>query len=157
MSRDMTLAEFRRQLAALKRDIPAVMDELVIGEGRYAADQAKRICKQDRIVNIGAYRENFHSGDVAIRKGHEYKIDVFNNLDYAKPLEYGFRSHFVPGYWDGKVFVYVPGYPGGMYVGPPGGFVKGHLTLTRAVEQTRKTQEARLNRRLNTILKERLK
>lgn len=154
---DKTLAQFRDQFAALKADIPAVMDELVVGEGRYARDQAVRICKEDKIVNIGTYRENFHSGDVAIRAGADYKVDVFNNLDYAKPLEFGFRSHFVPGYWDGHVFVYVPGYPGGMYVGPPGGFVSGHFTLTRAVERTKQTQDARLNRKLNAILKERLK
>lgn len=82
------------------------MVSLAVGEGRYARDQARKICKEENIVNTGDYRRNFKSGTKAIRAGNSYKIDVFNNLDYAKPLEYGFRSHFVPGHWEGNSFKY---------------------------------------------------
>ena len=99
------LVAFQNQLQALENDIPEIMDQLAVGEGRYARDQARKICKEEGIVNTGDYRRNFKSGTKAIRAGRAYKIDVFNNLDYAKPLEYGFRSHFVPGHWEGSSFV----------------------------------------------------
>lgn len=89
--------------------------------------------------------------------GTSYKIDVYNNLDYAKHLEYGFRSHFVPGYWEGHTFVYQPGFPGGMYVGPYNGFVRGHFTLMRAIRRTKQTQDARLQRKQDKIIREGLR
>lgn len=152
------LVVFQNQLQALENDIPEIMDQLAVGEGRYARDQARKICKEEGIVNTGDYRRNFKSGTKAIRAGRAYKIDVFNNLDYAKPLEYGFRSHFVPGHWEGSSFVYQKNDPeGGMFVGPPGGFVRGHFTLLRAVKRTKTTQAARLNRKMDRIIKDRLK
>lgn len=152
------LVAFQVQLQALENDIPEIMDQLAVGEGRYARDQARKICKEESIVNTGNYRRNFKSGTKAIRAGSAYKIDVFNNLDYAKPLEYGFRSHFVPGHWEGSSFVYQRNDPeGGMFVGPPGGFVRGHFTLLRAVKRTKTTQAARLNRKMDRIIKDRLK
>lgn len=152
------LVAFQNQLQAMENDIPEIMDQLVVGEGRYARDQARKICKEEGIVNTGDYRRNFKSGKKAIRAGRSYKIDVFNNLDYSKPLEYGFRSHFVPGHWEGSSFVYQKNDPeGGMYVGPPGGFVRGHFTLLRAVKRTKTTQAARLNRKMDRIIKDRLK
>lgn len=152
------LVAFQNQLQALENDIPEIMDQLAVGEGRYARDQARKICKEEGIVNTGDYRRNFKSGTKAIRAGRAYKIDVFNNLDYAKPLEYGFRSHFVPGHWEGSSFVYQKNDPeGGMFVGPPGGFVRGHFTLLRAVKRTKTTQAARLNRKMDRIINDRLK
>lgn len=152
------LVAFQNQLQALENDIPEIMDQLAVGEGRYARDQARKICKEEGIVNTGDYRRNFKSGTKAIRAGRAYKIDVFNNLDYAKPLEYGFRSHFVPGHWEGSSFVYQKNDPeGGMFVGSPGGFVRGHFTLLRAVKRTKTTQAARLNRKMDRIINDRLK
>lgn len=152
------LVAFQNQLQALENDIPEIMNQLAVGEGRYARDQARKICKEEGIVNTGDYRRNFKSGTKAIRAGHAYKIDVFNNLDYAKPLEYGFRSHFVPGHWEGSSFVYQKNDPeGGIFVGPPGGFVRGHFTLLRAVKRTKTTQAARLNRKMDRIINDRLK
>lgn len=152
------LVAFQNQLQALENDIPEIMDQLAVGEGRYARDQARKICKEEGIVNTGDYRRNFKSGTKAIRAGRAYKIDVFNNLDYAKPLEYGFRCHFVPGHWEGSSFVYQKNDPeGGMFVGSPGGFVRGHFTLLRAVKRTKTTQAARLNRKMDRIINDRLK
>lgn len=167
------LIEFQKKLEALRDDIPEIMEELVVGEGSYAVKQAKLICKNDipDVINTGDYRNNFHTGDKALsftgnephdgsrpkRKGKWYKIDVYNNLDYAKPLEYGFRSHFVPGHWAGKTFVYNRNDPkGGMYVGEHGGYVRGRFVLKRAIKNTKDTQEARLKRKQEQIIKDRL-
>ena len=171
------LMAFQNQIQALKDDIPEIMDSLgsvyedlrresaeklkaircvaytigglAVGEGRYARDQARKICKEENIVNTGDYRRNFKSGTKAIRAGNSYKIDVFNNLDYAKPLEYGFRSHFVPGHWEGNSFKYQRN-------DPDGGYVRGHFTLRRAIRRTKTTQAARLNRKMDRIIRQRM-
>lgn len=146
------LIAFQKELEALQNDIPEIMDRIVVQEGMYARDQARKICKEDGIVNTGNYRRNFKSGTKAIRAGNVYKIDVYNNLDYAGHLEYGFRGHWVPGYWDGNSFVYVKGYrEGGMYVK----FTPGHYTLKRAIENTKKNQDRRIERKYLQELKKR--
>lgn len=155
--RDME--RWEAQLAELERDFPQIMSELVVGEGVYAVDQAKKICKNDSpdIVNTGEYRRNFKSDTKARRSGKTYIVRFYNNLEYAKHLEYGFRSHFVPGHWEGNVFVYNRDDPeGGMFVGPKGGIVRGHFTVRRAVERTKSTQDARLERKLDAIVRRRL-
>ena len=132
------LKAYRDRLEAMKNAAPAIVEELAVGEGVYAVKQARLIAKNDRIVDTGAYRMNWHCGDRARpasdssqehdgspprRQGTSYQIDVYNNLDYAGHLEYGFRSHFVPAkYLSGE---YLKKFPNGMYVGPPGGYVQG--------------------------------
>lgn len=165
------ISEMRKRMEALADDMPKIMEQLVIGEGVYAVTQARRICKEEGIVNNGTYRMNFHTGNRASapsisaeaydgkrirQKGSNYFIDVYNNLDYAQHLEHGFRSHFVPGYWQGHTFVYQPGFPGGMYVGPYNGFVPGHFVLRRAIRRTKLTSDARIQRKFDSILNQRI-
>ena len=156
MSVDNTdLISFLSKLEKLADDMPQIMNRLAVDEGRYARDQARKICREERIVDTSHYIRNFKSGSEAIKTGTLYKVDVYNNVDYAKPLEYGFRSHFVPGrYLSGK---YRTLYPSGMYVGKPGGFVRGRFTLTRAKKRGEITRDARLTRELYSIINERLK
>ena len=162
------LEEFQRKLAALKEQVPEFLRALALGEGVHAASEARRICKAEGIVNTGNYRENWHAGDRRVgtrskdvsdgckarARGKTYSIDIYNNAEYAKHLEYGFRSHFVPGRWEGKTFVYQPGFPGGMYVGPKGGYVRGHFVLKRAVRRTELAQPNRLRRKQDKFLRE---
>lgn len=143
------LIALQQKLQALERDIPEIMDRLVVQEGEYAVGQAKKICKEEGIVNLGDYRRNFKCGTKAIRTGNAYKIDVYNNLDYAGHLEYGFRGHFVPDkYLSGH---YREEFPDGMYVH----FHPGHHTLKRAIDNTKKSQDARLERKYLLELKKR--
>lgn len=152
------LIAFRNALQEIRDDMPKIMDKLVVGEGVYAAGQAKKIATDQKVVNLGEYRRSFHADEKAQRSGDWYRISFFNNADYAKHLEYGFRSHFVPGHWEGKTFVYNPGDPeGGMYVGPRGGYVNGHFVFRLAVRRTKDTKDARLKRKLNKELRDRLK
>lgn len=181
------LEAFQKRMDALRDDIPEIMEELIIGEGVFAVGEARNICGDDKpdIIDTGNYRNSFHAGDKSLRfkkkeehdgskpkkSGEWYKIDVYNNADYANHLENGFRSHFVPGYWEGKGksrrFVYVEDYrelesrleknePRGMYVGKPGGYVRGRFTLQRAIKRTKQTQEVRLKIKMEKIFDERL-
>ena len=161
------LQQFRDNLEAMKKDVPEIMEELAVGEGVYAVKQARLICKNDKIVNSGQYRMNWHAGDKARpaeasgkehdgskprKNGTSYQIDVYNNVDYAKHLEYGFRSHYVPAkYLDGY---YLKRFPNGFYVGTPGGYVKGRYVLKRAIKRTETTQNARLSRKWDAKVKQ---
>lgn len=158
---------FGDRLRGLRKEIPKIMEQLIVGEGVFAVKQAQSICTEDKVVNNGTYRMNFHTGNKSLtdpgnvlfdgskvrRSGNSYRIDVYNNLDYAKHLEWGFRSHFVPGYWEGHTFKYQPGFPGGMFVGPgKDRWVNGHFTLHRALRRTKQTQDARLMRKFDKIV-----
>ena len=161
------LEQFRDNLLAMREHVPEIMEELVVGEGVYAVKQVRSICKQEGIVNTGQYRMNWHAGNRANpaeasgkehdgsaprKQGTSYTIDVYNNVDYAKHLEYGFRSHYVPAkHLSGK---YRQKFPDGLYVGTPGGYVKGRFVLKRAIKRTEITQKARLSRKWNQKVKE---
>lgn len=160
MSADINeLKRLRDNMQGMIDDMDQIMQQLTVGEGNYAVKQAKLICKEDSpdIVNSGDYRRNWHSSETATQTGRTFRVEVFNNLNYAKHLEYGFRSHFVPGHWEGNSFVYNPDDPeGGMYVGPFKGYVRGKFTLKRAMRRTELTQDARVKRKIDRILAERL-
>lgn len=146
------LVQFRDNLLDLIDDVPEIVEELVVGEGVYAVKQAKTIAKNDKIVDTGAYRNNFHAGNKAMahsnnkdhdgskpqRNGNTYRIDVYNNIDYAKHLEYGHRVVVVK---DGKKI-------------DTGKYVKGRFVLLRAIRRTKITQEARLKRKFDRKIKE---
>ncbi|MFR1755137.1 MAG: HK97 gp10 family phage protein [Oscillospiraceae bacterium] len=151
------LTQYIQQLEALKADIPAIMSKIATGEGDYAVKQARLICKNDHVVSTGAYRRNWQSDKAAKRSGHRYIVRFYNPLDYASHLEYGFRSHFVPGHWEGKTFVYSRNDPkGGMYVGPKGGYVRGKFVMRRAIKRTKDTQKVRIERKIMQEIKKRL-
>ena len=69
------ITEMRKRMEALVDDMPKIMEQLVIGEGVYAVGQARRICKEDGIVNNGTYRMNFHAGDKALSLGANESVN----------------------------------------------------------------------------------
>lgn len=151
------LMAWMQGIQKMQSDLPGILQEITVGEGVYARDQARLICTDEQIVNTGDYRENWKSDSKAKEAGNGYYVRFFNLLEYAIHLEYGFRSHFVPGHWEGYTFVYKPGDPeGGMFVGPYGGRVPGHFVMKRAVERTMKTQQARVTRKLMRALEKRM-
>ena len=160
------LRDYIERLTRLQEDAPNIIGQIAVSEGMYAVGQARKSCTTDLsepgrrktgIVNTGDYRRNWKSDKTARQSGNRYFIRVYNNLDYAKHLEYGFRSHFVPGHWAGHTFVYNRGDPaGGMYVGPPGGYVRGHFVLKRAVKRMKDTQQARVKRKIYKAIRQRM-
>ena len=150
------LVQYIENLKALRdTGLPDIMSEIAVGEGLFAVGEARKICKNDvpDIVNNGDYRRNWKSDKTAKRSGKRYIVRFYNPLDYAGHLEHGFRSHFVPGHWEGNTFVYNPDDPeGGMFVGPKGGYVRGRFVLRRAVKRTKDTQYARVNRKIDKAI-----
>lgn len=84
--------------------------------------------------NTGNLRRNWKVGKV-IREKESYYIEIFNNTEYASFVENGFRSHFVPGHWEGNVFVYNKNERTGMYVGSKGGWVEGKFMLKISIKE----------------------
>lgn len=170
----MTYDEYLKELEKLKADMPKIMDTLIKGEGEFAVKQAKLMATTEEpdTVNTGFYRNSFHygrkntfghgegagrdyDGSKSQRKGEDYSIDVYNSAEYAIHLEYGFRAHFVPGYWQGSTFVYDPAAREGMFVGKPGGYVPGKYHLRNALAITKRLQDARLSRKIKKELRRR--
>ena len=148
------LKAYRDRMQKLLDDMPEIIGKLAVGEGVYAVKQAKSLATERGVVNVGNYRRQFKADEKASVAGKRFWVKFYNNADYALFLEYGFRSHFVPGHWEGKSFVYQRGDPaGGMYVGPPGGYVPGHHVHRDATRRTKQTGEARLKRKFTVILK----
>ena len=151
-------------LEALKDDVPEIMSQIAVGEGQYAVRQARLICTEDPsepkrqktgVVNTGEYRRTWKSDKTAKRSGKRYIVRFFNDLDYASHLEYGFRSHFVPGdYLSGPLR---SKFPDGFYIGTPGGYVRGHYTMRRAVKKTKDSQQARVSRKFYREIRKRMK
>ena len=150
------LVQYIENLKALRdTGLPDIMSEIAVGEGVFAVGEARKICKNDvpDIVNNGDYRRNWKSDKTAKQSGKRYIVRFYNPLDYAGHLEYGFRSHFVPGHWEGNTFVHNRDDPeGGMFVGPKGGYVRGRFVLRRAVKRTKDTQYARVNRKIDKAI-----
>lgn len=150
MSADLAaLQAYCEALEALQDQFPAMMLNMVRQEGQYAVRRAKSITQQEHIINTGDYLRSWEIGEPVI-SGDSYAIEVHNNLHYAIHLEYPTRGHYVPGYWEGNLFIYQPGFPGGTY------FPKkpGHFVLRRAEQQTKSTQNARIRRKVNKYLRE---
>lgn len=154
------LVQWIGKLEQLTADIPDIMSQIAVGEGVYAVKQARLICTNDSpdIVNTGDYRRNWKSDQTAKRAGRRFIVRFYNPLDYAGHLEHGFRSHFVPGHWEGHTFVYNrDDAEGGMFVGPKGGYVRGRFTMKRAVKRTLDTQQARVSRKMDYEINKRMK
>lgn len=151
------LMQFRDRLQRLSAEVPNLLCEMADREGQYVVKRAKEICTKENIGNTGQYREGFHS-DPPQYDGRHISVRVYNGVDYAEYLEYGFRSHWVPGEWEGNTFVYMPGYTdGGMYVGPKGGYVRGHYVFHRALAMQKQSYERRMRHALSQKIAEKLR
>lgn len=150
------LKNLSRALKNAAKGTPAFLANLAEEEGQQLLQQAKTLASARQVKATGLYQRSFEAGPVQ-KGGAHHVVTVSNNAPYADYLEYGFRSHFVPGHWEGNAFVYQQNDPaGGMYVGPKGGFVPGKYIMRDAASATQKTQAARLKPKLAKYLRQHL-
>lgn len=133
---------FADNLSRAQREIPQMMREIIIGEGVYAVSQAKKICKDEKIIRTGNLRNSFHTDPAPRISGTRLRIDVHNSADYASHVEYG---HLAVGRTGGSL------HDRRRAAMMNGGFAPGKYILTRAIERTRATQTGRINRRLTRL------
>lgn len=75
------------------------------------AIQLQQKVMENTPVDTGHLRNNWNIGEIQ-KRGTEYYIEVYNNIEYAESVEYGHRQtpgRFVPGIGKRLVKDFVPG------------------------------------------------
>lgn len=82
------LEEWEQRLSkAIESQYPAEFRKMVIN----VAVQLQGRVKEHTPVKTGHLRNEWHIGDI-VKRGNEYYIEVYNNVEYAEPVEYGHRT-----------------------------------------------------------------
>lgn len=76
----------QRLTRAIERQYPEEFRQMVID----VATQLEGKVKEKTPVKTGHLRREWHVGEI-VKRGHEYYIEVYNNVEYAEPVEYGHR------------------------------------------------------------------
>ncbi len=139
------LVAFRNSLVRAQDGMTDFRKQLIVGEGVYAVKEAKKICKEERIIKTGNLRNSFHTDASPVVSGNIVRIDVHNTADYASHVEYG---HIAVGKGSGTLRDRRRKALAG------GKFVRGKYVLTRAVIRTLDTQPVRIGRKLDRYLKQ---
>lgn len=148
------LQKFKRELQKLEKG--AEREELI---RECLIEIAKRMIaevKRKTPVATGGLRDAWQI-DAIRQVGSLYEVIVENKAEYASFIEYGFESHFVPGYWVGSMFVYDKNAKEGMYVGKPGTRVPGRYMLKITTKQIQKVMPRIIEQRTKRFLERRLK
>ena len=165
------LKQYRKNLQDIKKDFPMYLAEMAVAEGNKFVKEAVRITDNERIYASKTYERSFHSDDTAVVSTGKVTVGIGNYANYSGYIEKGFRSHFVPGYWRGRVFVYDTTAKKGMIVGSytiketrckngkmfkravPTGTVAGKWVFKRACEKIKLTQRERFEGKINYYIK----
>lgn len=90
------LDEWEKELSrAIESQFPEEFNKMVYS---IAEDLWGRVIEKTPF-DTGHLRNEWKIGDM-VRRGNEYYIEVYNNVEYAEPVEYGHRTRgggFVPG------------------------------------------------------------
>ena len=144
-------SEFTKFLKKLE-GAPKAADEFMREFLLEMALRALNKIKKRTPVNSGDLRRTWMVGEI-VKHGNSYLVEIFNLKEYASYAEYGFRSHFVPGYWSGNNFVYDPNSKDGMYVGEKGGWVEGRFMATISMKEIEREFPKYLEKRQAEFLK----
>ncbi len=109
------LDEWEKKLAqVIENQYPEEFRRMVID----VAVQLQGKVKENTPVQTGHLRREWHIGDVQ-KRGNEYYIEVYNNVEYVEPVEYGHRLRGGKGFKKGahmmelsmkEVQKHLPGY-----------------------------------------------
>lgn len=80
----------------IEHDYPEEFIKMVIEEAAYL----EKTVKMKTPVDSGHLRDLWRIGNI-VKRGNEYYIEIYNNVEYAEAVEYGHRTRggngFVPG------------------------------------------------------------
>lgn len=109
------LEEWEKRLSqAIESQYPAEFREMVL---KLAGKLLKNV-KDNTPVKTGHLRREWHVGSIK-QRGSEYYIEVYNNVEYVEPVEYGHRTRGGKGFVKGahmmefslqEVQKHLPGY-----------------------------------------------
>lgn len=102
------LDEWEKRLAkVIESQYPKEFEEMVIDLAVQLEEKVKELTPQQ----TGHLRREWHVGNL-VKRGDEYYIEVYNNVEYAEAVEYGHRQkpgRFVPAIGKRLVNDFVPG------------------------------------------------
>ncbi len=147
-----------RELEKLRDHLKQVIDGRVVEKWieeclRDLAKKHIRKIKQRTPVNTGLLRNSWKISSIK-KNGSVYEIEIYTEIEYADFVEKGFRAHWVPGYWEGKQFVYDKNATTGMYVGKPGGWVEGRFMMKISEMELEREMPVFLKRKQQQLLKD---
>lgn len=91
------LDEWEKRLAqAIESQYPAGFRQMVID----IAVQLSGMVKENTPVKTGHLMDEWHIGEIE-KRGDEYYIEVYNNVEYCEPVEYGHRTRGGKGFKKG--------------------------------------------------------
>lgn len=91
------LDEWEKRLSqAIESQYPAEFREMVID----LAVQLQGKVKEKTPVKTGHLRREWHVGSIE-QRGNEHYIEVYNNVEYVEPVEYGHRTRGGKGFKKG--------------------------------------------------------
>ena len=91
------LDEWEQRLSeAIESQYPEEFREMVINVANELLGRVKEKTPKD----TGHLRREWHIGEI-VRHGNEYYIEVYNNVEYAEPVEYGHRTRGGKGFVKG--------------------------------------------------------
>lgn len=109
------LDEWEQRLSqAIESQYPAEFREMVLD----VAEQLQGKVKEKTPVKTGHLRREWHIGEIE-KRGNEYYVEVYNNVEYVEPVEYGHRKRGGKGFVRGahmmelslqEVQQHLPGY-----------------------------------------------
>lgn len=166
------MRKFKKNLQDMKGSFSDFLGQTVVAEGTKFVQKAVKTTRNEHIFASGNYKRSFHSDPHASISNDKITVGMGNYSNYALYIEKGFRSHFVPGYWQGKVFVYDPTAKKGMIVGSyriketrckngrifkravPYGTVPGKKVVERSLKVVKLTQKERYERKIRRYIKD---
>lgn len=86
----------QRLFEAIENQYPAEFREMVINVANELLGRVKEKTPKD----TGHLRKEWHVGEI-VHRGNEYYIEVYNNVEYAEPVEYGHRTRGGKGFVKG--------------------------------------------------------
>lgn len=145
------------QKALDERVVEGFIRDFLLEIAYRAERKIKKRMQKEKISSSGQLIRAWTVGKV-VKQGDSYIVEIFNNLEYASYIENGFRAHWVPGYWQGNTFVYdrdykpPKGQPGGMQVGPKGGWVEGKFMMAISMKEIERALPGYLEKRQNELV-----
>lgn len=140
------LQQFARQLERAGANMDNVRREIVQKEAQSVVTRAKQICTREKIVDTGNLRNSFHAQSATVN-GNTASCVVANNAEYASFVEYG---HLAVGKGVAETL-----HNRRRNAMNGGRYVRGRYVLTRAMQDTLRTQKSRILKRLRRIYENR--
>lgn len=92
--------EYAEKLKDIKANVPAIFKRIAKDGAIHARNQAVKITKEEKLVDTGAYRRNWHAEGVEVATD-TYGVTLINSMNYASHLEWGHKLRN-GGRWQGR-------------------------------------------------------